>query len=205
MSDNLIINNKDVAKVVTILKYVTITFDEISIVRKAIPGEVIDVPTVDVIKKSTSNDQTIYQLLYDWKSGNVSMPILAPNTDKTYTPSWCIIKVPNENVNLVFSSSGTQTQSSTYLINSEEPLYIKGETMDGSIKRNVTVDNSISIANNNTYNLSLTFNINGIAVGLGTQKTYTVKLSLYKDRICSKYIGYINIIIKVTSSVGPGE
>ena len=39
----------------------------------------------------------------------------------------------------------------------------------------------------------------------GTPKSYTTTISLFKDYICSKYLGEAQITINIVSSAGPGE
>lgn len=207
MNDNLVINDSNVVKVVKVLKYVTLTFNGITpiVTSKQIPGDVIASPVVAAKQGIQSGSIIPYDLLYNWKNGDSIMPLLVPNIDVTYSPDWCQIKVPASTLQIVYSPSGTQTQVGSYLINSRDPLYLRGETMDGSIKRNVTIENSMTAAIGNTYNLNLIFNINGIVIQPGASKTFTVKISFYKDRICTKFLGYVNISVYVFNSSGPGE
>lgn len=208
MNDNLIINDKNVARVLTVLKYVTLTFHgDLTVVKKQIPGEVINAPVVDAQKDPVSDyneNYNYYYLLYNWEKGGLPMSLLVPNIDTDYDAYWCSIKVPKSELQIVYSTYD-QTQVGSYVINSQKPLYIRGETMDGSILRNVTINNNMTVASDNSYNLNLAFNINGASVAAGTSKIFDVKLSFYKDRICTKFIGLIYINIKLFNSTGPGE
>lgn len=47
--------------------------------------------------------------------------------------------------------------------------------------------------------------INGVLVIPGTPKDFTVKVKIYKDYSCEKYIGYINVNVTMIKTTGPGE
>jgi len=102
MSNNLIINDTNVAKVLKILKYVTLTFNGIPspVIDKQIPNDLINAPEVPAQGGSIISGLKNYTLLYNWKkqSDNSHMPILVPNIDTTYIPNWCTIKVPTNAV-----------------------------------------------------------------------------------------------------------
>ncbi len=207
MSNNLIINDENVAKIVTILKYVTLTFTGIvpvSISRQ-IPGEIMEKPFINI--KSISEDSSFkyYNVLYNWLHESEEAPILVPSINEIYTPNWCNIKVSNFTLNICYDQYGGQHQDDSFYIYSDEPLYFKGETQEGNIVRNVSITNPILVESSGQYQMPLTFNINGVTVLPGSPKDFTVKISIYKDRICSKYLGYINILTKVTNTSGPGE
>ncbi len=206
MSNNLIVNDKNVAKAVTVLKYVTLTFNaDTPIIKRQIPGEIMEKEFLDIKHKSDVTGFKCYDILYNWLHGNEEAPIIVPNVDETYTPNLRSIKVTNSEVVLSYNEYGYQNQSNSFYIYSFDPLYFKGETLEGTITRNVTVASSVLLESDTTYKISLTFNINGVEVISGTPKTFTVKLSIFKDRMYSKYLGYIEIKVKIINTSGPGE
>lgn len=206
MSSNLILKDKNVAKVVNVLKYVTLTFNgDTTITKKQIPGEIMEKEFLNIKYKEDDIDFKYYDILYSWLHGDVEAPIIVPSVDETYTPKWCSIKATNSEVMLSYNEYGYQTQSNSFCIYSPEPLYFKGETLDGAITRNVTVTSPMLLESDGRYKIPLTFNVNGVEVIPGTPKTFKVKLSIFKDRIYSKYLGYIEISVRITNSSGPGE
>ena len=176
MGDNLIINDAKVKKVITVLKYVTLTFSGINPLQSlnAVPGEQIIPPFIGAQLGETLDTTIEYNLLYNWIYLDVPMPLLVPTKDATYEAEWCLIKVPKATLEIVCSSYGTQNQVGNYIINSEYPLYIRAETWEGSILRNVSVKNNINVAVDSTYNQYLTFDINGVSVIPGTQKNFII-------------------------------
>lgn len=206
MNNNLIINDENVAKIVTILKYVTLTFnDNIPIVRKEVPGEIMDKPFIGIINNGTDTTFKYYKILYSWLHGTEDAPIIVPNNDEIYNPNWCNIKVSNYTLNIFYDQNGNQHQDSTFNVYSDEPLYFKGETQEGGVTRNVKIRGPILLESNNKYRMPLSFIVNGVVVSPGIPKNFTVKVSIYKDRICSKYLGYINVSVKIINTSGPGE
>lgn len=207
MSENLIINDSNVVKVVTILKYVTLTYNGISpiVINRQIPGEIMEKPLVDVQHVSVDSNFKYYKVLYSWLHGSEDSPILVPSINGTYTPNWCNIRVSNFTLIISYDQYGGQHQDDTFNVYSDEPLYFKGETLDGAITRNVSITNPILVESSGQYRMPLTVNINGVVVLPGAPRDFTVKVSIYKDRICSKYLGYINIATQVANTSGPGE
>lgn len=206
MNSNLIIKDQSVAKVVTVLKYVTLTFNgDKQVIKRQIPGEITEKEKIDIKFVSQENVNNNYKILYNWLYNDIEAPLLVPNIDEDYYPNWCYMWVPVEAVLLYYNSSNYQTQEKDFIIRSTKPLYFKGETLDGNLVKNVSINRTIKTENENDFRVNLTFNIKDINVIPGSTKTFQVKLSIYKDHIFSKYLGYINISVKVTSTTGPGE
>ena len=64
MGNNLTINDKNIAKVITVLKYVNISFSETADSTKQIPGTSLETPFIDVLSIGTDDDYKFYKLLY---------------------------------------------------------------------------------------------------------------------------------------------
>ena len=205
MSNNLTINDKNIAKVITVLKYVNISFSETADSTKQIPGTSLETPFIDVLSIGTDDDYKFYKLLYGWCHLGVDAPLLVPNVDTTYEANWCSIKATNSNITLTVDEYGHQFQSPSFYIISDEPLYFRGTTNDGAIQKDVKVNSVITNDEDNKYKMSLTIYINGVILTPGTPKNFVVKLLIYKDYSCSKYIGSININVTMIKPSGPGE
>ena len=205
MGNNLTINDKNIAKVITVLKYVNISFSETADSTKQIPGTSLETPFIDVLSIGTDDDYKFYKLLYGWSHLGVDAPLLVPNVDTTYEANWCSIKATNSNITLTVDEYGHQFQSPSFYIISDEPLYFRGTTNDGAIQKDVKVNSAITNDEDNKYKMSITIYINGIVLTPGTPKNFVVKLLTYKDYSCSKYIGSININVTMIKPSGPGE
>lgn len=205
MGNNLTINDKNIAKVITVLKYVNISFSETADSTKQIPGTSLETPFIDVLSIGTDDDYKFYKLLYGWSHLGVDAPLLVPNVDTTYEANWCNIKATNSNITLTVDEYGHQFQSPSFYIISDEPLYFRGTTNDGAIQKDVKVNSVITNDEDNKYKMSLTIYINGVILTPGTPKNFVVKLLIYKDYSCSKYIGSININVTMIKPSGPGE
>ena len=186
-NDNLKIDGNDVTKIITVLKYVNINFSENN--TKQVPGSNLEVPFIDISNTKSDNDYKYYKVLYSWHHLGVDAPLLVPNVDTTYEANWCNIKATNSNITLTVDEYGHQFQSPSFYIISDEPLYFRGTTND----------------EDNKYKMSLTIYINGVILTPGTPKNFVVKLLIYKDYSCSKYIGSININVTMIKPSGPGE
>lgn len=202
-NDNLKIDGKDVTKIIIVLKYVNINFSENN--TKQVPGSILEVPFIDISNTKSDNDYKYYKVLYSWHHLGVDAPLLVPNVDTTYEANWCNIKATNSNITLTVDEYGHQFQSPSFYIISDEPLYFIGATNDGAIQKDVKVNSVITNDEDNKYKMSLTIYINGVILTPGTPKNFVVKLLIYKDYSCSKYIGSININVTMIKPSGPGE
>ena len=205
MGNNLTINDKNIAKVITVLKYVNISFSETADSTKQIPGTSLETPFIDVLSIGTDDDYKFYKLLYGWSHLGVDAPLLVPNVDTTYEANWCSIKATNSNITLTVDEYDHQFQSPSFYIISDEPLCFRGETYDNAVKKNVKIDSVVLLDSNNKYKMTVNTYINGVVLVAGTPKNFVVKLLIYKDYSCSKYIGSININVTMIKPSGPGE
>lgn len=130
---------------------------------------------------------------------------MVPNVDTTYEANWCSIKATNSNITLTVDEYNHQFQSPSFYIISDEPLYFRGETYDNAVKKNVKIDSVVLLDSNNKYKMTVNTYINGVVLVAGTPKNFVVKLLIYKDYSCSKYIGSININVTMIKPSGPGE
>ncbi|MBP5407852.1 MAG: hypothetical protein J6Y42_01770 [Bacilli bacterium] len=207
MNNNIIVNNSDVAKVIKIVKYVNITFStNPSNPQKLIPGSYFrDFLPLNVVEFDYNSDhRNYYKTVYDWKNNNVSIPLLVPNTNKTYIADYCEFDFSDLDAVINYSQTGQQTMARVYEVYSDEPLYFTATTTEGNETKEVYVNATCSL-NSNRYKYSLSFYVSDVSVVPGTPKTYTTIISLFKDYNCSKYLGEVQIEIIVVSSAGPGE
>ena len=209
MSNEIKINGKMVAKVATVIKYVTINFVETinntTTSTNQIPGMVLEKPTLAVTSTGNDNQYKYYKVLYSWKHQGVDAPMLVPNTEATYTSNFCNMKATNSKITLTLDEYDHQIQDKNFYIHADYPLYFKGQTNDGAIEKNVIIESTVLLDENNKYKMLIKIYINGVLVIPGTPKDFTVKVKIYKDYSCEKYIGYINVNVTMIKTTGPGE
>lgn len=197
-------------KIVTIVKYVTITFNfpsgDFEIMR-LIPGSNFSdhLPIKEMYLDDYIDHKFFYQAVYEWVSNNVPIPLLVPNTNKTYSADICNIEFPDSAAVINYSQTGEQVTASEYKVYSDFPLYFTGVTSEGGIGKEVFITTSCSINDNGRYQYKLHFYVSNAVVVPGTPKSYLTTISLFKDYICSKYLGEVQITINIVSSAGPGE
>ncbi|MBP5408262.1 MAG: hypothetical protein J6Y42_03915 [Bacilli bacterium] len=195
-------------KIVTIVKYVTITFNFPSgdyEIMKLIPGSNFSdyLPMKELYLEDHSDHKYFYHAIYEWVNNNVPIPLLVPNTNKTYIAEVCNIEFPDSAAVINYSQNGKQTMASEYKVHSNSPLYFTGMTSEGGLDKEVFI--TTSCTNNGRFVYSLQFYVSNAIIVLGTPKSYTTTISLFKDYICSKYLGEVQITINIVSSAGPGE
>ena len=195
-------------KIVTIVKYVTITFNFPSgdhETMRLIPGSNFSdyLPIKEMYLDDCIDHKFFYQAVYEWVNNNVPIPLLVPNTNKTYSADICNIEFPDSAAVINYSQTGEQVMASEYKVYSDFPLYFTGVTSEGGIDKEVFI--TTSCTNNGRFVYSLQFYVSNAIIVLGTPKSYTTTISLFKDYICSKYLGEVQITINIVSSAGPGE
>ena len=204
MSNNLTINDSSVEKIVTVLKYVTINFnDQTNYKTTQIPGTPLEKKFINIKKVSQSTDYITYKIHFNWINNGVSAPLLVPSIDTTYTSEYCNMQVVNKTVEILYNNNA-QNQYTDFYIISSEPLYFTGKTFDGAVLKTIKVTNNITIFDTNKYKMNLAFFINGLGT-LDNTKSFNGIISVYKDYACEKYLGDITININVITNTGPGE
>ena len=196
-------------KIVTIVKYVTITFNFPSgdyETMRLIPGSNFSdyLPIKELYLEDHSDHKYFYHAIYEWVNNNVPIPLLVPNTNKTYIAEVCNIEFPDTAAVINYSQNGEQAMANEYKVYSYSPLYFTGITSEGGIDKEVfiTVDCRLS---GGRYEYNLQFYVSNAIIVPGTPKSYLTTISLFKDYICSKYLGEVQITINIVSSAGPGE
>lgn len=205
-------NNKNIQnnmRIVEVVTYVNISFafnqSRIETISQ-IPGSEMLLPQVeDPVYDGVVNSRKKYRVLYDWKKNNITIPILVPNISSTYDAYYCPIDIPNVQTIIYYSEYGEQTMPSSFILNSNYPLYFRGSTIENGITKDVYVNSTYSPSSSGQYIHTLNFVVSFVDLGAGEQKTYSVDLKLYKDNIHSKYLGKITLGVKVVSTAGPGE
>lgn len=200
MNNEIIINGQKAIKIVTVINYVNITFGDYN--TKQIPGTTLEKPSIDIQLIESNKTYNYYKVLYSWKYLGLDAPLIVPNNDTVYEPNFINIEATKETINIMWDKY-EQNQNNSFYITSIYPLYFKGETMDGIIKKDVRIER-VTIIENNKYKMTLNFHVNGIT-NLVSSKEFNVMLSIYKDYSCTKYLGYINVKIKMYVTSGPGE
>ena len=99
-------------------------------------------------------------------------------------------------------STSLKLQAITQEIKTDESSEIK-EILE--LGRNITFETTVLLDENNKYKMLMKIYINGVLVIPGTPKDFTVKVKIYKDYSCEKYIGYINVNVTMIKTTGPGE
>lgn len=202
-------NLQNTLRIVTVVSFVNISFvfnqsrtENIS----QIPGSEMIKPQVeDPVYDGIVNGRKYYNVLYDWKNNGVSIPLLVPNINSSYDADYKEIDIPNSQTIINYSEYGDQTMSSLFILNSDCPLYFKGSTVENGITKDVYVNSVCSLNANERYSHNMGFVVSNVDLDAGEQKTYSVDLKIYKDVIKSKYLGKINLSVKVVSTAGPGE
>lgn len=202
-------NNQTTLRIVTVVSYVNISFvfnqSQTEIISQIPGSEMIKPQVKDPVYDRTVNGIKYYNVLYDWKNNNVSIPLLVPNINSSYEADYIEIDIPNSQVIINYSEYGDQTMPSLFILNSDYPLYFKGSTVENGTTKDVYVNSACSLNANERYSHNMGFVVSNVDLEPGTQKTYSVDLKIYKDVIKSKYLGKINFSVKVVSTAGPGE
>lgn len=115
------------------------------------------------------------------------------------------MKATNSKITLTLDEYDHQIQDKNFYMYADYPLYFKGQTNDGAIEKNVRIESTVLLDENNKYKMLMKIYINGVLVIPGTPKDFTVKVKIYKDYSCEKYIGYINVNVTMIKTTGPGE
>lgn len=206
----MIINNRNVRDVLVLVKYVNISFtynfspqttDQMSM----IVGGVLTPPLLNPLETYEETGRIDYYVIYDWLNNGDSIPLLVPNTDTNYVASYCNLDIPSSTTVITVDENGNQSVVGDFLLNSEKPLYFTASTIDNQVVKEVYVSSIRSLDNQGNYIHELSFYVSNANVQAGSQKQLTVDMKLFKDMICSKYLGTISFNINLVSTVGPGE
>lgn len=203
------INNSNVAQIVKIIKYITLSFiDTYETIpsQQRVPGEFLEFFSIDPVYIQTIGNNKQYSLFYDWVHNNVSMPLLVPNTNTTYTALRCEVLVPNGTINMSVNEYGGQTLDNLFRVICINPLYFTAVTSENNIDKPFAISQSIILdTQTNKYLHNLLFDISDANVVPGTPKQYVVRLSIYKDKLRSKYLGTISFTFELVKTTGTGE
>ena len=206
----MIINNRNVRDVLVIVKYAKISFtynfiSPVTVENNLIVGEALTPPLLSPLETYEETGRIDYYVIYDWLNNGDSIPLLVPNSDTNYTASYCNFDIPDSTTIIMVDGQGNQSLVNDYILKSEKPLYFTGSTIDSTITKEVSISFIRTMDNNGKYVHNLSFYVNNANVPSGGEKQFTVDMKIYKDMICSKYLGTISFNIKLVSTVGPGE
>lgn len=208
--NNINTTNPDIARVVTIVRYVDINFNVNNVLYEShhlIPNTLLETPIHEPIYLGISNSKKRYNVIYDWTYNNVSYPILVPDINTTYQASLILLTIPDEQAHILCDSYGKQRMGSFYNLTFTYPLYFKATTIeiDSDIEKEVLVDPTYVVNQDNTYTHQMNFVITDPILIPGIPKNYTITLELYKDLLKTKYIGSITLSANISSTITPGD
>ena len=202
-------NLQNTLRITNVVNYVNISF----VFNQSRTDTILQIPGSEMIKPQvedpvydrTVNGRKYYNVLYEWKNDDVSIPLLVPNINSSYDAVYKEFDIPNSQTIINYNEYGNQIMSPAFFLNSDSPLYFKGSTVENGITKDVYINSVCSLNANEKYSHHLDFIISNVDLGAGEQKTYSVNLKIYKDIVKSKYLGKITLSVKVVSTAGPGE
>ena len=168
------------------------------------PGDELDEKKF-ITGPTTSNSEKHYRILYNWLHGQLTAPILVPKVNSNYTSQICELSVPNTIIILIYNN-GEQSMNDSFVMKATYPLYFSAYYYKNSVSYETNINSIIHFRSyTNKYEHDITLSINDSDYQEGTTSNYSVCVRIYKDHLKTKYLGEIELRVRMTSTICPGE